>query len=147
MNHATGRPTSSNVTSESCTLDDLWKFNETKQFRHFDQLLTKAEGQPLPYNEVRLVRDRGWVCGWITLARGSLATSHPFHQVYTKVHAGALVGLFARTFETQHLLYLMGVRARMLDALGVRYPIFVLSAEQGVVPFPEVGQRLYTQAA
>ena len=62
----------------------------------------------------------------------------PYNEVYITVAAPALLGLFCRTFEKQHLLFLIGVRQRMFDALGVRYPLFVLCAQAGVVPFPEV---------
>ena len=82
-----------------------------RQFRHFGKWETQTHDRRMPYNEV-----------------------------FTRAHQSMLVGLFSRSCERQHLMFLMAARQEVKETVGLWLPLFVHTSEDGYQPFPSHSQ-------
>jgi len=61
---------------------------------------------------------------------------HVFNEVYCKVGAAQLCGLFCRTTQFNHLLHVLGLRTAIHDTLGVWLPVFIYNPKRRLQTFP-----------
>ena len=166
---AGGQPTSQVVEKAACRFEELRDFNLSRSLMENGERISLLEPEievtespnDAGDNSIGEGRTRDSQTAFMD---GNGPISHymrflPYNEVFCPVEAGAIVGLFSRTKQRKHLLFLMSLQHRLSQVIG-RYrrdshgkhsrvkdlqttiPLLVLTPEVGAQPFTERDRAL-----